>query len=53
MFDSIDPAPKVRLTHFGAGVHTYNKAEPGLPLGIVPAAAELYHQGMTQGYFLT
>jgi hypothetical protein len=52
MFATIDPAPKVRLTKFGAGVHTYNKAEEGLPLGIVPAVAELYHQGITNGYFL-
>jgi hypothetical protein len=43
----------VRLTEFGAGVHTYNKAEEGLPLGIVPSVVELYHQGIKNGYFLT
>jgi hypothetical protein len=53
LFKTIDPAPKVRLTQFGAGVHTYNKAEEGLPLGIVPAVADLYHEGITSGYFLT
>jgi hypothetical protein len=53
MFATIDPAPKVRLTRFGAGVHTYNKAEAGLPLGIVPAAGALYHESITRGYFLT
>ena len=46
-------ALRVRLTQFGAGVHTYNKAEAGLPLGVVPAVAELYHKGITSGYFLT
>jgi hypothetical protein len=53
LFKTIDPAPKVRLTRCGAGVHTYNKAEEGLPLGIVPAVAELYHEGITGGYFLS
>ena len=52
-FAKLDPAPQVRLTQLGAGVHTYNKAEPGLPLGVVPAVAELYHRGITGGYFLT
>jgi hypothetical protein len=52
MFAKIEPTPKVRLIRFGAGVHTYNKAEPGLPLGIVPPAAAVYHAAITQGYFL-
>ena len=53
MFAKYDPALRVRLTQFRAGVHTYNKAEAGLPLGVVPAVAELYHRGITGGYFLT
>lgn len=52
MFAGIEPAPKVRLIRFGAGVHTYNKAEAGLPLGIVPPAAAVYHAAITEGYFL-
>ncbi len=52
-FAKIDPAPKVQVIQFGAGVHTYNKAEPGLPLGIVPAAAQVYHDAIARGYFLT
>jgi hypothetical protein len=52
MFAEITPTPKVKLIRFGAGVHTYNKAEPGLPLGIVPPAAEIYHAAITGGYFL-
>ena len=54
MFEKeIDPPPKVKLTQFGAGVHTYHKAEPDLPLGIVPAVADFYFKAITQGYFLT
>ena len=52
MFAKIEPAPKVNVTRFGAGVHTYNKAEEGLPLGIVPPAAELHFHAITNGYFL-
>ena len=52
MFGKIDPAPKVKVTRFGAGVHTYNKSEDGLPLGIVPPAAELHFSAIVNGYFL-
>lgn len=51
--ERIDPAPKVMVTRFGAGVHLYTKAEKDLPLGIGPAVAEFYHQAITGGYFLT
>jgi hypothetical protein len=52
MFAALDPAPKVRLTRFGAGVHTYNKAEPGLPFGIAPPVTEFYVRAIQDGYFL-
>ncbi len=51
--ERIDPAPRVAVTRFGAGVHVYTKAEKDLPLGIGPAVAEFYHQAITGGYFLT
>ena len=51
--ERIDPAPKVMVTRFGAGVHVYTKAEKDLPLGIGPAVAEFYHQAITGGYFVT
>ena len=49
--ERVDPAPKVMVTRFGAGVHVYTKAEKDLPLGIGPAVAEFYHQAITGGYF--
>jgi len=51
--ERIDPAPRVMVTRFGAGVHVYTKAETDLPLGIGPAVAEFYHQAITGGYFVT
>ena len=52
MFRKINPAPKVHVTRFGAGVHTYHKAEEGLPLGIVPTGADYYFKAITGGYFV-
>ena len=52
MFAAMKPAPRVALTRFGAGVHTYTKPEPGLPIGIAPAAAQFYMRAIQQGYFV-
>ena len=52
MFATIDPAPKVCVTQWGAGVHTYHKSEPGLPLGIAPPVAEFYVRAIQGGYFV-
>jgi pimeloyl-ACP methyl ester carboxylesterase len=51
-FATIKPAPKVKVVQWGAGVHTYSKAEPGLPQGIAPPVVELYMQAIQGGYFL-
>jgi hypothetical protein len=48
----MQPAPRVALTRFGAGVHTYTKPEPGLPIGIAPAAAQFYVRAIKEGYFV-
>jgi hypothetical protein len=52
MFAAMKPAPRVALTRFGAGVHTYTKPEPGLPVGIAPAAAQFYVTAIQEGYFV-
>jgi hypothetical protein len=52
MFKAMNPAPRVAVTRFGAGVHTYTKPEPGLPIGIAPAAAQFYVQAIQGGYFV-
>jgi hypothetical protein len=52
MFAKLDPAPKVHATRWGAGVHTYHKAEAGLPLGIAPPVVEFYVQAIQEGYFV-
>lgn len=52
MFRSIQPAPRVGLTRFGAGTHFYMRPEKGLPAGIAPAIAKHFHDAIVGGYFL-
>jgi len=52
MFAALSPAPRVRVVQFGAGVHTYTKPEKDLPMGIAPAAAQLYHDAIMNGFYL-
>jgi len=52
MFAAMNPAPRVAVTRFGAGVHTYTKPEPDLPIGIAPAAAQFYNDAIKGGFFL-
>jgi hypothetical protein len=51
-FATLDPAPKVRVVKWGAGVHTYHKSESGLPLGVAPPVAEFYVRAIQEGYFV-
>jgi hypothetical protein len=43
----MNPAPKIALTHFGAGVHSFWKAEKDLPVGIAPQSCA---HGTTQSW---
>lgn len=51
-FATISPAPKVKVVKWGAGVHTYHKAEADLPKGIAPPVVGLYVDAIKNGYFL-
>ena len=48
----IEPAPKARVVQLDAGVHTYQKAEEGLPKGLVPVAMEIWREAIMAGYYL-
>jgi len=52
MLAVMDPAPKARLVVWGAGVHGYMKPEPDLPKGIGPAMAKLWHEAITEGFYV-
>jgi len=53
MFAAMDPPPKVNFVPFGAGIHEFFKPEPGLPLGIAPAVAQLWYDAIMGGYYQT
>jgi hypothetical protein len=52
LFRAMDPAPKIALSQFMAGVHMIWDAEEELPMGIMPAVAEQWHNAIMAGWFL-
>ena len=52
-FGRMKPAPKIALTRFGAGVHSFWKAEKDLPVGIVPSVLKSWDQAVRGGYFIS
>ena len=50
-YAAMRPVPKVRVVRFDAGTHGYNAAEEGLPLGVAPVGALLWHEAITGGYY--
>ena len=51
-FQAMKPAPKVRLTCLGAGVHTFWLPERDLPLGIAPSVVRSWNEAVMGGYFV-
>ena len=50
-YAAMTPAPRVRIVHFDAGIHGYSAEEEGLPMGVAPVGALLWHQAITGGYY--
>jgi hypothetical protein len=48
----LDPPPKVTLSLYHAGVHGYMKPEDGLPSGIGPAVAQMWHDAVVGGFYV-
>jgi hypothetical protein len=51
-FRAMQPAPRVALTEFAAGGHSYWKPLPDLPVGLAPAVAQLWNTAISNGYFV-
>jgi hypothetical protein len=45
-FRKMSPAPKIALTRFGAGVHSFWKAEKDLPVGIAPSVLRIWNDAV-------
>ena len=52
MFAAMNPAPKVRVVKLGTGTHGYEKPEEGLPMGLVPSIARMWHDAIMEGYYV-
>ena len=50
-FRAMKPAPKIGITRFGAGVHSFWKPEKDLPAGIVPSVIKSWKEAVVGGYF--
>jgi hypothetical protein len=53
MLAAMNPPPKVHLTRFQAGVHSYLRAEDSLPRGVGPAMGQLWLDAITRGFYTT
>ncbi len=51
MYSAINPAPRVRVIQYGAGVHGYMNEEKDLPMGIAPAMTKTWYDAIMSGYF--
>jgi hypothetical protein len=50
-YAAMKPAPRVRIAHFDGGIHGYGVAEEGLPMGVAPVGALLWHEAIMGGYY--
>ncbi len=51
MLNEIEPAPRVSITEFATGIHSYWRPEEGLPMGLVPPAVEIVCNAIADGFF--
>ena len=51
-YAAMNPPPKVRLTYYHAGTHTYMDPEPDLPRGCGPAMLKLWMEAINNGYYI-
>ena len=51
MLEQIEPTPQVRIVEFGTGIHSYWRAEEGLPVGLVPPAVDVVCDAIAAGYY--
>ena len=52
MLAAMHPPPRVHLTRFQAGVHSYLRPEENLPRGVAPAMGQLWLDAITRGFYL-
>ena len=51
MFAAMEPAPKVRVIQFDAGIHGYSRPEADLPMGVAPMGIKIWYDAIMDGYY--
>ena len=49
----LQPAPKFEYVELGTGIHSYWRAEPGLPQGVCPAVVKIWDEAIMSGWYTT
>jgi hypothetical protein len=52
MLAAIEPPPRVAVSRFEGGTHSFGRPEEALPMGHYPAVAKLWHDAIQGGFFL-
>jgi hypothetical protein len=50
-YAAMEPAPRVTVYQFDAGIHGYSAAEEGLPRGVAPMGIKIWYDAIMDGYF--
>lgn len=50
-YAALDPAPKFRFIQLGTGIHSYWRAEDGLPFGVSPVVTKIWHDAIMNGFY--
>lgn len=50
-YAKLSPAPKFDYIRLGTGIHSYWRAEDGLPLGVCPAVVKIWDEAIMNGWY--
>jgi len=50
-YATLTPPPKFEYVQLGTGIHSYWRAEDGLPLGVCPAVVKIWDEAIMHGWY--
>lgn len=50
-YAKLSPGPKFEYVQLGTGIHSYWRAEPGLPFGVCPAVVKVWGDAISNGWY--
>jgi hypothetical protein len=51
LYDELEHPPKFGVIELGAGIHSYWRAEPGLPEGVCPVVVKVWFDAIKNGWY--